>query len=203
MRNPYEVLGIKEGATKEEIKQAYRELVKKYHPDKYADNPLRELAEEKMREINEAYDYLMRNEAGSYNSTSENYSYRSYNENNYEGFNRVRTFIEMNNIRAAEEELSRIRVKNAEWYFLRGIIYMKKGWYSEGYEDLQRAVLMDPTNIEYKQTLNRFMEANRNYRSYSYKQRGGTDPDLCSICTCLFCSDQCCECMGGDLINCC
>ena len=38
--NPYEVLGIKENATDEEIKAAYKELVKKYHPDKYIDNPL-------------------------------------------------------------------------------------------------------------------------------------------------------------------
>ena len=53
--NPYEVLGIKENATDEEIKAAYKELVKKYHPDKYIDNPLADLAEQKMQEINEAY----------------------------------------------------------------------------------------------------------------------------------------------------
>lgn len=38
MQNPYEVLGLKEGASIEEVKRAYRELVKKYHPDQYADN---------------------------------------------------------------------------------------------------------------------------------------------------------------------
>ena len=64
--NPYEVLGVKEGATEEEIKAAYKELVKKYHPDKYADNPLSDLAEEKMQEINEAYDMLMKG----FNTTS-------------------------------------------------------------------------------------------------------------------------------------
>ncbi|HBX48831.1 MAG TPA: molecular chaperone DnaJ, partial [Clostridiaceae bacterium] len=65
MKNPYEVLGVRDGASQEEIKQAYRELAKKYHPDKYADNPLRDLAEEKMREINEAYDYLTKNKGTS------------------------------------------------------------------------------------------------------------------------------------------
>lgn len=203
MKNPYEVLGVKEGASEEEIKQAYRELVKKYHPDRYADNPLKELAEEKMREINEAYDFIMRNQTKS-NTNFNNYNnYRSYDQNSFSDFSRVRSFVEMNNIKAAEEELSRIKIRNAEWYFLRGIIYMKKGWYSEGYEDLQRAVQMDPSNYEYKDALNRVRQANNTYRNYSYKQRGGSDPDLCSICACLLCSDQCCECMGGDLINCC
>ncbi|HAF60007.1 MAG TPA: molecular chaperone DnaJ, partial [Clostridiales bacterium UBA9856] len=54
MKNPYEVLGIKEGASIEEIKAAYKEQVKKYHPDLHQDNPLYELAQEKLQEINEA-----------------------------------------------------------------------------------------------------------------------------------------------------
>ena len=61
MRDPYEVLEINRGASKEEIQKAYRKLVKKYHPDQYRDNPLAKLAEEKLAEINEAYDYLMKN----------------------------------------------------------------------------------------------------------------------------------------------
>ena len=61
MKDPYEVLGIRPGASEAEIKRAYKELVRKYHPDQYKDNPLSSLAEEKLKEINEAYDYLMRN----------------------------------------------------------------------------------------------------------------------------------------------
>ena len=63
--NPYEVLGVSENASDEEIKKAYKELVKKYHPDKYQDNPLADLAEEKLQEINEAYDILMKGNRGS------------------------------------------------------------------------------------------------------------------------------------------
>ncbi len=57
-KSPYDVLGVRPGATHDEIKKAYRTLVKKYHPDSYKDHPLEGLAKEKMQEINEAYDQL-------------------------------------------------------------------------------------------------------------------------------------------------
>ena len=59
-RDPYEVLGIQPSATDEEVKAAYRALARKYHPDNYTDNPLSDLAQEKMQEINDAYDSIVR-----------------------------------------------------------------------------------------------------------------------------------------------
>ncbi|MBQ3951898.1 MAG: J domain-containing protein, partial [Oscillospiraceae bacterium] len=70
MRDPYEVLGVSRNASDAEIKKAYRELVRKYHPDNYHDNPLSDLAEEKMKEINEAYDTVQKQRA----SASSGYS---------------------------------------------------------------------------------------------------------------------------------
>lgn len=60
MKDPYQVLGIQPSATDEEVKAAYRELAKKYHPDNYANNPLSDLAQQKMQEINEAYDAIIK-----------------------------------------------------------------------------------------------------------------------------------------------
>ena len=58
MNDPYSVLGVKPDASDQEIKKAYRELARKYHPDNYVDNPLADLAEEKMKEVNEAYEAI-------------------------------------------------------------------------------------------------------------------------------------------------
>lgn len=192
------------------MKQAYREMVKKYHPDKYNDNPLKDLAEEKMREINEAYEYLMKNASsqgssgyrggGSYGGSSYSGGGSGYSDNGV--FAKIRDYINSNNIRAAEDELNRTNIKNAEWYYLRGVISMRKGWYSQAYEDLQRAVNMEPSNYEYREALNRVMYSNNNYQANAYRRRGSSN-DMCDTLTCLCCSDQCCECMGGDLISCC
>ena len=64
MRDPYEVLGVSPDAGDDEIKRAYRDLARKYHPDNYQNNPLADLAEEKMKEINEAYDTITRSRSG-------------------------------------------------------------------------------------------------------------------------------------------
>ena len=58
-KDPYVILGVQRSATEEEVKQAYKTLVKKYHPEQYQDNPLREVTSEKMAEVNEAYDEVI------------------------------------------------------------------------------------------------------------------------------------------------
>ena len=58
MKDPYTILGVSRDASDEEIKKAYRALARKYHPDNYAGSDLADVAEEKMKEINEAYDLI-------------------------------------------------------------------------------------------------------------------------------------------------
>lgn len=199
MRNPYEVLEIREGASKEEIKKAYREQVKKYHPDQYGNNPLRDLAEEKLREINEAYDYLMNNSASSSGAYGSSYSGDS---NGYGDYSEIRRDIQSGNLRAAEDKLNRITSRDAEWNYLMGMLNLRKGWYDNAYNYIVNACNLDPNNFEYRQTLNSLQSRNNSYRQ-PYYGRNRRDSDFCDVCTTLWCADSLCECFGGDLIGCC
>lgn len=215
MRNPYEVLGLKEGASIEEIKKAYRELVKKYHPDRYRDNPLSDLAEEKLREINEAYDFLIKN-AG---NARQQYSYQQQRQQQqshgagagtgYAGdnpmFYQIKMMIQNGNFAQAQQLLDSMPVRDSSWYYLQGLLFLRRGWYDRANVLLRRAVEMDPANPEYREALNRVNSQYTGYRQnpYVYRQSYYQNPDMCQICTTLWCADSLCECCGGDLISCC
>ena len=85
MTDPYQVLGISSNATDEEVKKAYRELSRKYHPDTYVDNPLADLAEEKFKEVQEAYKQIMDMRSG--NASGYNQGYGGYSQGGTGGQN--------------------------------------------------------------------------------------------------------------------
>jgi len=199
MQNPYEILGIKEGASQEEIKAAYREQVKKYHPDKHTDNPLQDLAEEKLQEINEAYEYLTKNNGkGGYESFSGgNRSSGGGKSTGYQSpeFTEVRRMIDRGNLPGAEATLTRIKTKNAEWFFLSGMISLRKGWYDDAVNNVQTAMSMDPSNMEYRNAMNSIMSTGNGYRTQSYGRGYSSNDDLCRMLQCYCCADALCDCM--------
>ena len=118
MKDPYEVLGVPHGASEDEIKKAYRELARKYHPDNYANNPLADLAQEKMKEINEAYATLMkggRQQADAGSTGGQRSSAGSTSSPLYE----IRRRIQLGDLDGAEAGLNAVSARTAEWYYLR------------------------------------------------------------------------------------
>ena len=103
--DPYEILGVSRNASPAEIKAAYRELVKKYHPDKYQGNPLADLAEEKLQQINEAYDALIRDGGASSGSSSAYQSESSYNTGSSADYSQIRMAVDRGDLYQAEQML--------------------------------------------------------------------------------------------------
>jgi len=204
-KNPYTVLGVSEDATDEQIKAAYRELAKKYHPDSYQDSPLKDLANEKMQEINEAYDEIqrLRKEGKKYNPNS---SGSNYGGNTYTNYPDVRNYIRTGRLDDAQTILNGVPAikRDGEWYFLQGMIHYRKGWTDQAYGYFKTACDMSPDNVEFRQVLIQ-MNNQRTYASPEYTRT--TNPQMgcssCDMCSALCCADTCCECMGGDLCACC
>lgn len=224
MTDPYQVLGVSPSATDEQIKNAYRELARKYHPDNYANNPLADLAQEKMKEINEAYDQIQRQRKQQQSSRSgQSYSQGGYSQGGYSRgyagqrsyagggsqFADIRQLLNANRVSDAEELLEGIPQsrRDAEWYFLRGRVFYVRGWLDQAYNYYVRANQMSPGNAEYQTALNQLMWQRNTgrpaggYGDYRNVQTGGASG--CDMCMGLICADTCCECMGGDLISCC
>ena len=211
--NPYKVLGVSEHASPEEIRKAYLDLVKKYHPDKYTDSDLKELANEKLKEVNEAYDILTKNKnrGTSANSSSSYSGYGNYGSA-YSGphaaeFMRARTFIQQNNLMEAQRILDSISDHNAEWYYLYGIIYFRQNWHDKAAQHFETAYRMNPNNAEYRNAYNSVYSMGGFNRTSGRRYPGDMNMDDgcsgCDICGGLLCADCCCEAMGGGLIRCC
>lgn len=199
MTDPYQVLGVSPNASDDQVKAAYRELAKKYHPDNYQGNPLADLAGEKMQEINQAYDQIMsqRRNAGS-QPGRQAYSAPGYQQSSSQ-FADIRRLINAGRIAEAQELLDGVAVasRDAEWYFLKGSIYYSRGWLDDALQSFQRACALNPQNQEYAAAYNQLMwqRQNGNRQYGGYQQIGGCS--CCDICAALYCANCCMDCGTG------
>lgn len=183
VRDPYQVLGVASTASDEEVKKAYRELARKYHPDNYHDNPLADLAQERMKEINEAYEEVQAQRkrgasstggygpGSSYGYQQTGYGYQSGGYQTGAGYGytgtlgRVRLAIQQGDLNLAEELLNAQSDHNAEWNYLKGVLCHRRGWMDEAHRYFQTAVQMAPDNVEYQRALD--MAEGRQPSSYN------------------------------------
>jgi len=193
MNDPYSILGVSPNASESDIKKAYYELVRKYHPDNYHDNPLSDLAQEKMKEVNEAYNSIIRSRSNS-NGYSPGGGYGGSSSAGSPEGARVRAAIVAGDINQAEALLRAFHTRNAEWNFLMGSVCYRKGWLDDAYNYFNAASSMEPTNSEYRQA---FMNMNRGGQAYSPYGRGPVAHQGCDACDCcatMLCLNMCCRC---------
>lgn len=211
MTDPYKVLGVSRDASDEEIKKAYRDLARKYHPDNYVDNPLSDLVQEKMKEINEAYETIRKERAAAKNGTGTAGSSSSSDRSSSGAYSgeliHARALVNEGRYSEADIILSSIPAqgRDAEWNFLMGVVKARRGYYYDAMRLFETACYLDPSNTEYRQALNDIRAQSGNY-SQTYKTYRSDSQDgncsVCDICQAMICANCCCECMGGDLCSC-
>ncbi len=212
-KNPFSILGVADTCTQEELKDAYMALRDKWTEQRFEPGDKGKEACEKLTEIEDAYkeaqDILM-----------ERYTV----DNTSTILEEASNFIRDRRFDDAQEKLNQISRRTAYWHYLQGGVFYGKHWHNDAERELQLAVSLEPSNMEYRRVLQELQnkkyntqqqntqnyyafQDNNNGRSYqggnnpnNYNRR---QPDMCDCCSSLICADCCCECMGGDLIACC
>ncbi len=207
--DPYEVLGVSPRASNDEVKRAYRDLSRKYHPDSYADNPLAGLAEEKFKEVQDAYDQIMREREGGHQGNAQGYSYGYQTAGSSQQEVELQAainFVNNRRYREALRVLSKLPSRTAKWYYCSAAAHYGLGENVQALNDAQTAVNMEPGNMEYQSLLERLQWNSQRYQTRTFGGmtggRGSGLPTTGNCCCDLWIADSCCECMGGDLCSC-
>ena len=210
MFDPYSVLGVSRDASDEEIKKAYRKLSRKYHPDANINNPNKAQAEEKFKEVQQAYEQIMKErEYGSSYGNNGNYGgFGSQTNSGYQDEEAVRrqaaaNFIQSGHYREAMNVLSSLSQKNAHWYYLSSIANMGLGNNVNALNDIRQAVNMEPDNLQYHMLLQR-MEGGGTWYQEQQNPFGGMPSDNGDYCMKLCLANMFCNlCCGGGGVFCC
>jgi tetratricopeptide (TPR) repeat protein len=147
IHHAYEILGLKPGASQIEVKQAYRKLVKVWHPDRFFDQQEKHKAEERIKEINEAYNQLKYYQPIAANESSANYTeihiHRFDAEAFYElGRENVRKRMYTEAI-ANFTHAIRLNPKYIKAYKYRGLICSELGYEYRATADLNKAAELE------------------------------------------------------------
>jgi molecular chaperone DnaJ len=206
MINPYSVLGVPENASDEEIKKAYRTLSRKYHPDANINNPNKEQAEEKFKQIQQAYQQIMREREGGGKESAYG-GYGGYGSAGYGSgtqdsswseadvrLQAAENYVRSRHFKEALHVLSEISEHNARWYYISAMANSGQGNNVIAKEHARKAASMEPGNMMYRQLQQQLENGGQWYRSMgeSYGSPMSGQGDWCmkmcmlnALCTCL------------------
>lgn len=211
MFDPYSVLGVSRDASDEEIKKAYRKLSRKYHPDANINNPNKEQAEEKFKEVQQAYEQIMKEKeyGSSYGNAGGYYGGFTGRQNStYQDEEAIRrqaaaNYIQSRHFQEAMNVLSSLKQRNGEWYYLSAMANMGLGNNVNALENIRTAVNLEPDNVQYRMFLQR-MEGGGTWYQEQQNPFGGMPSDNGDYCMKLCLANMLCNlCCGGGGVFCC
>ena len=221
MLDPYSVLGVPRSASDEEVKKAYRKLSRKYHPDANINNPDKEQAEERFKQVQQAYDQIMKErEYGSSYGNSYGKSYGSpfgngnpFGGSAYDPFGRresayqdeeslrrqaAANYIQNGHYQEALNVLNSLGEHNAQWYYLSAMAHMGMGNNVTARDHIREAVRLEPGNAQYRMLMERMENGGQWYREMQSPFGGMPAPrnDMCmNLCLANLACNLCCP--GG------
>lgn len=202
--NAYEILGVSESATREEIDARYQQLRDQYQRDRFLPGDEGEEASEKLQQLEVAYRDVItsREEAEQASDFTEDTDYTAIQE-----------LITANKLDEAQKKLDERVTRDAEWHYMQSILFYKRNWFLESKKQLELACQMEPENTRYKQSLEKLTkilasntispdQLRTTSRPVDNGPRVGAGNGTCtgSACAdCLLCNAccNCCQCMGG------
>lgn len=223
--DPYKVLGIEPTATDEEVKKAYRKLSRKYHPDANVNNPHPEVAEEKFKQVQFAYDQIMKmRERGNTGYGGTGYGQSSYGGyggfggfggfGSYGGFGGQRTnssdtmseddlrlqaalnYVNSGHYKEAMNILNSLSQRTAKWYYVHAAASYGLGNQAQALDSAKKAVDMEPGNYQYQQLLQRLQGGGGWYQTTGTGY-GRSQSGMDDMCCNLLLWNLCCGCGPG------
>ena len=210
--NPFVVLGVSDDCTREELKQAYDKLHKKYAEERFLEGDKGAEAARMYQKVEIAYQDAL--------DLLENKEKASFNNDGVVNYDAIKQQIKNGNLSEAQRLLDDITSRGGDWHYWQAAIYYKKNWYDESKTQLKIALELEPNNSMFKDTLDKIekeQNANNPFNkgqnqqqqsdyNRTYQQQAQPAPNAggcCDCCSSLICADCCCEMCGGDLISCC
>lgn len=203
MLDPYSILGVSRDASMDEIKKAYRSLSRKYHPDANINNPNKDQAEEKFKQVQQAYDQIVKErERGTsqdswYGGFGGAGGYQTQEDQASMEMRAAANYINAEHYREALNVLNRMQERNGQWYYYHAVASAGAGNTASALEDARRAVEMEPSNPQYQRLYQQLQSGGQWYRDmgtgYGYERPGNGMGNCC--CQCLFlnmCCPGCC-----------
>lgn len=218
MSDPYSILGVSRDATDDEIKKAYRNLSRRYHPDANINNPDKDQAEARFKEVQQAYQQIMKErEYGSSGNFDDYGPFRGfYGDYRQSGAGSEETedtlhlraaanFINSRHYREALNLLNNISTRNAQWYYYSALANSGAGNNVIALEHAREALRLSPGNFQYQMLVSQLESGGAWYqqRQGPYQTTFSTGGSWCMklcianlVCN-LCCNGLCCGSGGG------